>query len=59
MSDPQTGKFLKVKCNDCGNEQIVFKNPAMNVACSVCGSTLVKSRGGAGELRGKLVEVVD
>ena len=54
-----TGKFIKVKCQDCGNEQITYKKPAMNVACAVCGSTLVKSRGGEGEVRGELLEVVD
>ncbi|WP_019176370.1 30S ribosomal protein S27e [Methanomassiliicoccus luminyensis] len=59
MSEAKTGKFIKVKCPDCANEQITFKNPAVNVTCNVCGSTLVKTRGGAGELRGKLVEVVD
>jgi small subunit ribosomal protein S27e len=59
MAEVHTGKFIKVKCPDCGNEQITFKNPATNVACNVCGSTLVKTRGGAGELRGTLVEVVD
>lgn len=56
---PTTGKFIKVKCQDCGNEQITYKKPAMNVACAVCGSTLVKSRGGEGEIRGELLEVVD
>jgi small subunit ribosomal protein S27e len=59
MAEVQTGKFIKVRCPDCSNEQITFKNPATNVTCNVCGSTLVKARGGAGELRGTLVEVVD
>lgn len=59
MTEIHTGKFLKVKCPDCSNEQIVFKNPSMNITCHVCGSTLVKTRGGCGELKGKLVEVVD
>jgi len=59
MAEPKTGKFIKVKCPDCGNEQVAFRNPAMNVTCNVCGSTLIKSKGGVGELRGTLVEVVD
>jgi len=59
MAEPTTGKFIKVRCPDCNNEQVAFKNPAMNVSCNVCGSTLIKSKGGAGELRGELVEVVD
>lgn len=35
-------KFFKVKCEDCGSEQIVFGNPAMEVKCLVCGKALVQ-----------------
>ena len=56
MSDGDS--FIKVRCVDCGNEQIVFKKPATNVVCHICGSTLVKSKGGVGELKGEFVEVV-
>ncbi len=52
------GNFIKIKCVDCGNEQTVFSKPATNVACNVCGSTLIKSKGGSGEVKGELVEVV-
>ncbi len=34
--------FLKVKCDDCGSEQVVFSNPAMIVKCLVCGKALVE-----------------
>jgi small subunit ribosomal protein S27e len=54
-----TNNFVKIKCADCGNEQIAFKKPATNVACHVCGSTLIKPRGGHGEMKGELLEVVD
>ena len=48
-------KFLKVKCEDCGNEQIVFNRPAMNVRCLVCGNTLIECKGSVGELKAKIV----
>jgi len=54
-----TNNFVKVKCPDCGNEQVSFKKPAINVTCHVCGSTLIKPRGGQGEFKGQLLEVVD
>jgi small subunit ribosomal protein S27e len=54
-----TTNFVKVKCADCGNEQVAFKKPAMPVTCHVCGSTLIKPRGGVGEMKGQLLEVVD
>ncbi len=54
-----TNNFVKVKCNDCQNEQVVFLRAAMNVTCHVCGSTLVKPTGGKGLIKGELIEVVD
>ena len=54
-----TGNFVKVKCPDCGNEQVAFKRPATPVACHVCGSTLIKPKGGVGMIKGELLGVVD
>ena len=39
------GNFLKVKCLDCDNEQVIFDRAASDVKCIICGKTLVKSRG--------------
>ncbi|MCL1810821.1 MAG: 30S ribosomal protein S27e [Methanomassiliicoccaceae archaeon] len=50
--------FLKVKCPDCGNEQIVFRKAATRVNCHVCGSTLAVPKGGNAEIKGEIVEVV-
>lgn len=50
--------FIKVKCPDCGNEQIVFRKAASLVTCHVCGSTLVKPKGSLGEVKGEVIEVV-
>jgi len=59
ISMVHTGNFVKIKCPDCGNEQIAFKRPAVPVACHVCGSTLIKPSGGNGQMKGQLLEVVD
>jgi small subunit ribosomal protein S27e len=53
-----TGDFIKVKCPDCENEQIVFRKAASRVNCHVCGSVLVVPKGGIGEIKGEIVEVV-
>ena len=58
MSDEGSGKFIKIKCTDCGNEQISFSRPSTTVLCHVCGSTLIKPTGGQGEIKGELLEVV-
>ncbi len=50
-------RFLKVKCSQCDNKQIVFEKPASNVKCRVCGKTIVKSTGGKGNVFGEIIEV--
>lgn len=50
--------FIKLKCPDCSNEQIVFRKAATNVVCNVCGSILIVPKGGVGEIRGEVLEVV-
>ncbi|UCG95695.1 MAG: 30S ribosomal protein S27e [archaeon] len=51
-------KFLVLKCK-CKNEQIVFSNPASDIKCLVCGEPLVKSKGGLGEIKAKILKEVD
>jgi small subunit ribosomal protein S27e len=48
-------KFLRVKCSDCGNEQVVFNSTTMQVNCNVCGSVLAESSGGKAKIRGEVV----
>ncbi len=45
-----TSYFMKVKCTECGNEQIVFSHPAMDVKCLKCNAILLQPRGGKGHL---------
>jgi len=52
-------KFIKIKCQDCGNEQIAFSRPATNVQCTVCGATLIKPSGGKGIVQGTVVGEVE
>lgn len=51
--------FLRVKCTDCGNQQIVFDHAASNVKCIICGKTLVKSQGGKSQIKAQIIEVLD
>ncbi len=63
MSMSKVGKansnFLRVKCVDCGNQQVVFDHAASVVQCIICGKSLVKSRGGKSEIVAQIVEVLD
>ena len=47
--------FLKVKCNDCGNEQILFARAASEVACLACGATLATPTGGTAVLKAEIL----
>ncbi len=52
-------KFLKVKCNDCGSEQIMFGNAASKVACLVCGKLLAEPKGGKTKILAKIIKVFE
>ncbi|HSO25067.1 MAG TPA: 30S ribosomal protein S27e [Methanobacteriaceae archaeon] len=53
------GNFLRVKCMDCGNQQVVFDRAASVVQCIICGKTLVKPKGGKSQITSQIVEVLD
>jgi small subunit ribosomal protein S27e len=52
-------RFLKVKCQDCGNEQSVFNKCQQVVTCLVCGASLSKPTGGKAEIKGEILGVMD
>ena len=52
------GNFVTVACPDCENEQTVFEKAATEVACEVCGHTLVRPTGGSATIEGVVVETV-
>ncbi len=48
--------FLKVKCQKCGNEQVVFDRSSISVRCNVCEEFLLESRGGKAEIKSEILE---
>ncbi|KYK31289.1 MAG: 30S ribosomal protein S27e [Theionarchaea archaeon] len=52
-------KFLRIKCEDCGNEQVVFNRPSMAVRCLVCEKTVVEPKGGKGLVKTRILEVLE
>ena len=50
--------FLRVRCPDCGNEQIVFSHATSIVHCNVCGSTLTEPTGGKAKVNGEIVAIL-
>ena len=52
-------RFLRVRCNNCGNEQVIFDHPAMVVRCLVCGSVLAMPTGGKGQVVGTILRIYE
>jgi small subunit ribosomal protein S27e len=52
-------KFIKVRCNKCKNEQIIFGKPSTLVKCLVCNADLAEAAGGKGRIKARILEVLD
>ncbi len=52
-------RFLRVKCADCDNEQVIFGSATTVVKCHVCGRTLSEPRGGKAKILTKVVAVLE
>ncbi len=51
MPEKQRSRFLRVRCSDCGNEQLVYSHVSSVVRCKVCSKTLAVPRGGKAEIK--------
>ncbi len=54
-----TSTFLRVKCQKCGNEQLIFSNAVNKVTCNVCGAELAEPSGGKAKIKGEIVAVFE
>lgn len=52
-------RFLKVRCNECKNEQIVFSRASTQVKCLICGAKLAVPTGGKAKIDTKIVDVFE
>jgi len=59
MTTKPESKFLKVKCEGCRNEQIIFNKASTPVKCLVCGKELAVPTGGMAVIKTKIVQVLD
>ena len=58
-SEHPKSRFLRVKCADCSNEQVMFGSATTVVKCTVCGRTLSEPRGGKAKILTKIVAVLE
>lgn len=51
--------FVKVQCEKCNNEQVVFDSASSTVKCLICGAELVSVTGGKAKIIAKVVETFE
>lgn len=59
MAEKRRSKFLVVRCNECGNEQVIFSHASISVKCNVCSTTLSVPRGGKAEIKATVLGAVE
>jgi len=52
-------KFIKVRCKDCENEQVLFNKANTAVSCHICGSKLAIPSGGKAKIKGDVLEEIE
>ena len=52
-------KFIKVRCKDCENEQILFNKASNTVSCHICGSKLAIPVGGKAKIKGEILDIIE
>ena len=56
--DKKKSGFIKVKCHNCGNEQIIFGRASTRVKCLKCGEELALPRGGKAAVKAEILEQI-
>mgnify|MGYP000262270171 FL=1 len=51
-------RFIRVRCPNCGNEQVVFDHATFPARCLVCGTQLVEPTGGKAKILGEIVKIL-
>ena len=52
-------KFIKVRCKDCENEQVLFNKASTAVSCHICGGKLAIPKGGKAKIKGEVLETIE
>ena len=59
MTKKSESKFIKVRCKDCENEQVLFNKASTVVSCHICGSKLAIPNGGKANIKAEVLEVIE
>ena len=57
--DKPKSKFMKVRCKDCVNEQVIFDRASTPISCHICGSKLATPKGGKADIKAEILEILE
>jgi small subunit ribosomal protein S27e len=49
------GRFVEIRCEDCGNTQVIFSKPSTVIRCLVCNTELATPTGGVAKFLGTVL----
>ncbi len=52
-------RFIKVRCQGCKNEQVIFEGATTEVKCLICESILAEPKGGKAKINARVIEVLN
>ena len=52
-------RFLRVKCPNCGNIQVIYSHASQIIKCSICGEILAVPTGGKAKIKGEVQEIFE
>ena len=52
-------RFIKVRCKDCENEQVLFNKASTTVSCHICGAKLAIPDGGKAKIKAEILEHIE
>ena len=51
-------RFVKVKCHECGNEQVIFGRSATKVVCLKCNADIAYPTGGKSKIVAEIIDLI-
>jgi len=52
-------RFVKVRCQKCKNEQVIFGKASSQVKCLICGEIIAQPAGGKAKIKARIVEILN
>ena len=52
-------RFLKVRCQSCKNEQLIFEGATTKVKCLICDAIIAEPKGGKASIKARVLEFLN